>query len=819
VPATSERRQQTSSSAFSRLLKRLRTSADLTQEELAERAGVSARLVSDLERGVIQRPRRDTVQMLADGLALTGSERDTFVAIARRRLGASSAASAPPPPAPVELPLPPATIVGRQREVTATTQLLLQPEVRLLTLTGPGGVGKTRLALEAAARVAERFPDGVTFVDLAPVSEPEMVLPAIARTLGARDPAGAPAIEQLMAALREAQSLIVLDNLEHLVAAAPELARLLERCPGLTILATSRQPLRLRAEREYPVQPLSLPDLQNLPALDELARIPAIDLFLQRAEAVRPSFALTTENAGAVAELAVRLDGLPLAIELAAARVRVLAPRELLERLDRRLPLLTGGAQDLPTRHQTLRAAIAWSHDLLSPEERRLFRRLAVFSGGFSLQAAEFMAGDNDTASHSSSDALEIVSSLVDKNLFRAIDRPDSDAGQDLTRFTMLETIREYGLERLQESGEAPDARDRHAAWCLGFVDEATAQLMGAEQTRWFARLTAEHDNIRAALAWAVEIGDAETALRISGELTRFWVTEAHLAEGRQWTEEALALDGGEPSLQRAKALLGAGVLAFFRGDYTASEAFTSGALEDYQAIGDMTGIASSYGNLGLVADAGEDYPLAVERYERALAIFRELDDRVHIGYMLGNLGLIAYFQGDYNRAQPLMEESIVLAEQRGDRNGVAISLGNLGLVAIARGDYERADAIQQEVLQMRKVVTNRSHVAASLDKCAVIAAARGQAERAASLFGAAAGLRAELGSAQQSNDREYNQRYMQIAHDQIGDEAFTAAWEHGATMSYDEAMAYALEEAPEPAHQPVSSDDVWSPSRSLPGH
>jgi tetratricopeptide (TPR) repeat protein len=331
---------------------------------------------------------------------------------------------------------------------------------------------------------------------------------------------------------------------------------------------------------------------------------------------------------------------------------------------------------------------------------------------------------------------------------------------------------------------------------------------MGADQALWFARLTAEHDNVRAALAWTIEIGDAETAQRISGQLVRFWVTEAHLAEGRQWTEQALSLDGGAPDLHRAKALLGAGVLTYFQGDYAGSEAYTTGALEDYQAVGDMTGVASSYGNLGLVADASEDYPLAVERYERALEIFRQLDDRIHISYMLGNLGLIAYFQGDYDRAEPLIEESLALAEERGDRHSVAISLGNLGLVAFARGNYERAATLQREVLLLRKVVTNRSHVAASLDKCAVIAAARQEAERAAQLFGAAAGLRAELGATQQSNDREYNERYIGIAREQLGDEAFTSAWEQGAAMSVEEAVAYALDEAPEPSHQAVNAHD-----------
>jgi predicted ATPase/transcriptional regulator with XRE-family HTH domain len=795
-------------SDFGHLLKRLRTAAELTQEELAERAGVSARLVSDLERGTIHRPRRDTIRMLADGLRLADADRELFTAVARGRPVQSIATTTTEPARRTNLPVPPSALVGREREVAATTSLLARPDVRLLTLTGPGGVGKTRLALDVAARLGGAFADGVWFVDLAPVADPLLVLPAIAQVLGVRSSGERPLRDDLVAALQGKRLLVVLDNLEHLPPAAPAIADLIAACSDLTFLATSRQPLRLRAEREYVVSPLALPDLNALPQTDDLARVPAVELFVQRAEAARRTFALTAENARAVAELTARLDGLPLAIELAAARVKILTPAALLERLDRRLPMLTGGPRDLPARLQTMRAAIDWSYGLLTPDEQGIFRRLAVFTGGFTLDAAEAVCGPQGTARivsprpcslfpvPSVPSVLDLLASLVDKSLLRTLDRDDEP------RFGMLETIREYGLEQVAEAGEEAEMRDRHAAWCLELAERAEPELTGPEQEHWYAHLDAEHDNVRAALAWTLERGQAgaQFALRFGAALYRYWATFGHFEEGRRWLDLALARDQGSPTAARAHAMLGAGVMGWLQGDYARSTAWTEGAQAVFRALGDRTGIAYTFGNLGLVADAMSDFDRAEAMYGEALQLFRALDDRTHIGYMLNNLGVIAYLQGDYARAAALHEEALALRRELGQPDGVAYTLGNLGEIAYAQGDYARAAALQAECLTMRREQSNKVAPAKCFENFALIAVATGEAERAACLFGAAEALRDRLGAPMPPSDRPIYERGVADVRARLDEHTFAAAWETGRIMPVNEAIDYALERGRQPA-------------------
>ncbi|HYI14925.1 MAG TPA: tetratricopeptide repeat protein, partial [Thermomicrobiales bacterium] len=743
--------------AFGRLIKRLRIAADLTQEELAERASVSPRLISDLERGSTHLPRRDTVQLLADGLRLRGSDRDAFVALARGRSLVAAPDFTEQAPPRHALPHPPTRIVGRLQETAATTALLLDPEVRLLTLTGLGGVGKTRLALEVGHKVADAFPDGAIFIDLAPVRDPALVLMAIAQAFGVVPSREHPLRQGIVDTLHGKRLLLVLDNFEHLTVAATVVSDLLAATSTLKVLATSREPLHLRAEWEYQVGPLALPDLQNVLPLDELAMVPAVELFVRRAEAANRQFALTAGNARAIAEISVRLDGLPLAIELAATRVKVLSPSDLLSRLEQRLPLLTGGAQDLPLRQQALRATIGWSHELLSREEQILFRRLAVFVGGFAFAGAEYVGGEASSSGRGdASSVLDLLTALVDKSLVQGRD----DGGGE-QRFGMLETIREYGLECLAAVGEEAEIRRRHQTWCLDLAERAEPKLTGPDQYQWFSRLETEHDNLREALDWGIARRDAAASTRLGGALYRFWATHGHYEEGRRWLERALALEPEARTAATGHALIGLGVMVFFQGEYERAAELWEKSLSLFTALGDITGIAYSHGNLGLVADAQGDYERAVTSYTEALALFRTLEDRTYIGYMLHNLGLIAYFQGDYERATTLIEESLALVRVLDDQNGVAMTLGNLGLVAFAQGNHERARSLQEESLAIGRVSSNKPWLARGVEHFALIAAATGEPERAARLFAAAEALRAELGISLQPNDREFNERYI----------------------------------------------------------
>ena len=789
--------RQTALLAFGHHLKRLRVSADLTQEELAERAGVSARLISDLERGTIHRPRRDTVQLLADGLRLRGSERDTFVALARGQ-------PVTPVDAPVSssysLPRPPTPIVGRRQELATALALLLDPEVDLLTLIGTGGVGKTRLALEIGSRAIEAIPHGAAFVDLAPVRTPELVLAAIARALKVQADPEVPLRQSVVDFMQGKRLLLILDNFEHVLVAAPVVADLLAACRELTILATSRKPLHIRAEHQFPVGPLTLPDLDKVLRPAELVEVPAVELFVRRAQAANRDFSLSTENARTIAEITVRLDGLPLAIELAATRANVLSPAALLAHLERRLPLLTRGFQDLPERQQALRATLDWSHDLLTTAEQTLFRRLAVFTGGCTLDGAAAVSGASSQPDSPQPDFRspngpllpDLLAGLVDTSLLRPL---PGDGGE--LRYGMLETVREYGLEHLAAADEEATVRRWHLVWCLDLAKRAEPELTGGDQQHWFACLQTEHDNLRAALAWAVSENDAEAALGLGGALYRFWATQGYYEEGRRWLETALDLAPGARSAPRGHALLGAGVMAFFQGDYDRAEILWRESLSLFRELGDTTGIAYSHGNLGLVADAQGDYERAIASYEEALALFRQLDDRTFIAFMLNNLGLIAYFQGRHERATALYEESLALVRALGDQNSIAMTLGNLGLVAFVQGDYEQALALQHEALTLWRQVTNKPWLARGIEHFALIAAATKASERAARLFGAAAALREQFNASLPPNDREFNARYIAEATAVLGPERFAAAWAEGQAMSSEEAIAYALGEDP----------------------
>jgi predicted ATPase/DNA-binding SARP family transcriptional activator/Tfp pilus assembly protein PilF len=711
------------------------------RETLAEQLGIDpGRPLQDLERAILaQDPTLDWIPAAA---------------------AASQLAAGQPAPGrrPGTLPVPPTPLVGRQRALAEVSALVRQGHTRLVTLTGVGGTGKTRLALQVAAELGGEFPDGAWFVPLAPVADPQLVLATLAQTLGVREAAGQPLDERLREELRERRLLVVLDNFEHLLAAAPAVTGLLAACPNLAVLVTSRAALRVSGEQIYEVPPLATPDLATLqdatlPAgEDGLLANDAVALFVARARAVRPDFALTPANAAAVATVCARLDGLPLALELAAARVRLLSAQDLQARLQRRLELLTGGPRDLPARQQTLRATLDWSHDLLDAAEQRLLARLAVFAGGCTLAAAEAV-GDTDGDPDSS--VLDALTGLVANSLLYRDDQHQDPHGQaegaepaEGSRLWLLETVREYAWERLQASGQADATSGRHAAYFLALAEQAWPELWGADQQRWYARLDREHDNLRAALAWAQARPDPELLVRLAGALGPYWEARGQVSEAHRWLDAALATEPVSP-WARARALNAKSrLLLLLEVDVALALPFLEEALSLFQGLNDARWTVVSTSHLAIALRQVGQHDRADVLFDESIELGRRHGDAWALSLALNNYGDDLLEQrGDIARARPLLEESLVLRRSLGEPRGVVTTLSNLGVIALLDGDLDRAAGVFAEDLALAQQAGLVLHTSWALTGLGLAAAYQDDRGRAAPLLRQGLRLARDLGN------------------------------------------------------------------------
>jgi non-specific serine/threonine protein kinase len=826
---------------FAALLRRHRRTAGLTQADLAGRAGISERAVSDLERGVGRVPRRDTVEMLAGALALTDEERaafDTVVQRARTQALAGDVRTDPAPSKPIQiLPTTPPTaqrrhnlpaslssFIGRAHEQQQVRALVLSD--RLVTLRGPGGCGKTRLALAVATGVTAEYPDGVWLVELAPLADARLVPEAIARVLHVPEAPGRPLLETLTEYLRDRQILLLLDNCEHVVEACAELVTaLLRASQSLRVLATSRESLRVAGERLFLVPSLSVPEPGHLPTPELVGAYEAVRLFVRRARERTVDFALTPTNAAAIATLCARLDGMPLAIELAAARMESAGVEVLASRLGDRFELLTAGSRDLPARQRTLRATLDWSWELLTAAERTALSQLSVFADGCDLAAAEAVCAGDGLEGR----VLDLLDGLVNKS-FVQVDRRKEGA----PRYRLLETIHQYAAERLAERDAGAATRDRHLAHFLALAEEARDALQESTQAAWLDRLEREHANLRAALGWARDSGARAAQLQLAGALGRFWSLRGHAAEGCRWLEEALGASEGA-SAHRARALSAAGELAYWLGNYPRAMALYEQALALRHALDDRQGVAAELAHLGSIRENQGDFAGATTYLEESLALYRAmgdawtissalsslgwllvcmaeyerasgvleealahkraLGDRLGISYVLNQLALVAAQQGEYDRALALQEECLTLRRELGDKYGLADVLNNMGRVAFWQQDYQRAVDLFGESLRLTHTIGIRIGMMISIEWLGRSAAATGHVRRAAVLLGSAQALRQVLGVQIPPAESGSHDHTVAAVRGAIGDAAFAAAWAEGQALPLEEAIVLALDD------------------------
>ncbi|WP_406056544.1 ATP-binding protein [Kribbella sp. NBC_00889] len=796
------------SAGFGGLLRRHRREAGLSQEGLAERAGLSVDAIAALERGRRRAPRAHTLRLLADALRLEDPERAQLTAAARRDT------ESPRPPM-RQPPAPPNNLIGRTTEMTATKRLLDQRLTRLLTLTGPGGVGKTRITAALANELTDSFQDGVCWVPLATLTDPAAVIPAVAASAGLHPMDGSRLAEEIAEQIGRNQMLLVFDNCSHVVAAVGQVcAVLLENCPNLSILTSSRELLRVPGESVYVVPALALPHDQ-----DQIESSAAVRLFVERAVArgYDPDGELDQ-----VARVVRRLEGMPLAIELAAARTNVMTIEELAAELETSFGILAGGSRTASPRQQSMRGAIEWSHDLLTPTEREVFARLSVFVGGWTLPAAAtVMSGRASPGPQERAEALDLTGRLVDKSLIRVIRR------NNVARYYMLAVIREFAADRLAADGVAEEAKQRHAQFYVALAEESEGQLRGPNQEEWLERLDAELGNLRAAMGWSLRTSSVREALRLSGALWTFCYLRGHYAEGSQWLERALTLAHNVPTSELdglgpfcAKANLGAGMLAFLqceydaatarletaltqykdlddtagtalvmqrlggvareRGDYEAAEDLHCQSYDLYESLGDRSGMAWAHNYLGFVAWLRGDLDIGARRCQRARDSFRMLGDGEGLAWSLISLGTIAQYRGDLTGAEDLLQESLALSQRLGYREGVAWSLNQLGIIERRRGVTERAVHLLDESLAEHRDLGDRWRSASVLEELASVAQQRGRSEYAAFLLGAADGVREVIGAPIPEIEKPDYSSTRAAIEESLERRAFRTAWSAG---------------------------------------
>jgi predicted ATPase/DNA-binding CsgD family transcriptional regulator/transcriptional regulator with XRE-family HTH domain len=807
--------------SFGELLRSHRVAAGLTQEELAARAELSVRGIADLERGNRRFPYLDTVQRLSRSLDLSPAQRNEFVAAGRRPVrtdvrpvSQDTSKQSPSGNLPAtnlevdlassvgranDLPAARTSFVGRQ-QLLADLRKRLTPSDRngrLLTLTGPGGTGKTRLALEAVDAVRELYTAGACFVELAPITDPRLVASSIAQVLGVPDGGQLPALERLKRYLPDRQLLLVLDNFEQVLDAAPEIGELVDACTRLQVMVTSRAPLRLIAEQELAVPPLALPDAASN-TMVAVEQCESVRLFVERARAIKADFGLTDSNVSAVGEICRRLDGLPLAIELAAARTRLLDPRAMLVRLERRLPLLTTGARDAPPRQQTLRNAIGWSYDLLETKEQLVFRQLSAFVGGTSLDAACAVCAP--VLADEAGEIIDLIDSLVAKNLLRTV-----AAYADEVRVDMFETIREFGLEQSAASGELEQARRRHAVYFLALAQQAEPGMAGPAARAWLDRLQTEHDNLRAALEWCLSgpTEGAEIALDLASVLWRFWWLEGHFGEGRRWLGRALAASP-VASEARMRALHGAGWLAHFQRDSATARMLLEESLAIAEQRQDRWWQAWALHTLGRVAYFEYDAVAARQFGERSLAIAQQVGDPWLLAWPLHLLGLAAYIADDYPAAQDYYDRALAIRRELGHLDGIVILLHLKGAAAERSGDVRAALALYHEALGVACELNSTWAVSSVLAHFVSVAAGHAP-ERAARIAGAVTLMSESAHTVPIPITEVLFNQGVREARRRLGESAFTAAWARGRVMSLDAVVAEALAvELGPPAHYPA---------------